>query len=272
MYLLQLKGFQNMKLSSVMKHESALLGFAAGVMLLLAAAEPLSRGVLPPRSEKPPKAEIYQSQPIPPPVQYHPPHIVKVWITEYRGKAYRTIQLPRCEHLEAVLTYEPSGETLRQAQERMGGVAASTAGFCHPTSYSLADFIQRQGRQLTNARTGRWMFVIFEDGSTDLSGNYMLIKKKAGVTAIALGQRLVPLERDGFSRSFMNRHTDRMAIGMRKHFIYIVSGKSDIWTLSRFMDEVLECKVAINCDGGHIVRGKSPTHIVFRWRTNGNGS
>jgi hypothetical protein len=83
---------------------------------------------------------------------------------------------------------------------------------------------------------------------------------------MALGQRLIPLQRDGFSLAFMNRVTDRMAIGVNDYFIFIVQGKSSIWRLADFMRRKLPCKTAINSDGGHVVRGKAPVHIVFRWK------
>ena len=64
----------------------------------------------------------------------------------------------------------------------------------------------------------------------------------------------------------MNRVTDRMAIGVNSNFIFIVQGRSDIWRLADFIGHKLPVTTAINCDGGHVVRGKAPVHIVFRWR------
>jgi len=64
----------------------------------------------------------------------------------------------------------------------------------------------------------------------------------------------------------MNRVTDRMALGLSHDYIFIVQGKSDIWRLADFMQEKLPCDVAVNSDGGHVVRGRAPVHIVFRWR------
>ena len=40
---------------------------------------------------------------------HHPRHMVKVWLTTYRGRTFRVIQLPRCEHMEAVLAYNALG-------------------------------------------------------------------------------------------------------------------------------------------------------------------
>jgi len=200
----------------------------------------------------------------------HPAHVVKVWLTTHKERTFRVTQLPRCEHLEAVITHEPSGETLQQAKERMGGVAAITGSFHHPRSYSLADFLQKDGTIYAHATTGRWFVRFTEDGPIDISGDYMKIKWKDGVSAMALGQRLVPLHQDGFSLRFMNQQTDRMAIGINEHYIYIVQGKSDIWRLADFMSTQLPVKVAINSDGGHVVHGKAPVHIVFRWISDPN--
>ncbi len=132
---------------------------------------------------------------------------------------------------------------------------------------ALADFYQYDGKILSQARTGRWFFAILGNGGLDISDNYMVVKGASGISAIALGQRLVPLHHDGFSTAFMNRVTDRMALGLGKYYIYVVQGKSDIWRLSHFMETELPIKIAINADGGHVVRGRAPVHIVFRWRS-----
>lgn len=211
------------------------------------------------------KAAIYQSEAKPPSAK-HPKHVVKVWLTTHKGRTFRVIQLPRCEHMEAVLSYEPSGETKEQAKERFGGVAVCTGSFHNSRTMALADFLQRNGSIVSGASTGRWFFAVLENGDLDISGNYMLVKGKSDVSALALGQRLVPLHRDGFSKAFMNQVTDRMALGLSHDYIFIVQGKSDIWRLADFMDQKLPCKIAINSDGGHVVRGKAPVHIIFRWR------
>ncbi|MDH7602554.1 MAG: hypothetical protein QHI38_10465 [Armatimonadota bacterium] len=197
---------------------------------------------------------------------WHPPHVVKVWMARHKGRVFRIIQLPRCEHLETVITYNPSGETLRQAKVRVGGVAAVTGSYHHPRSLALADFLQRDGCVLAGARTGRSLLVINRDGTLDISNEYAQIKGQPGISALALGQRLVPLQQDGFSKAFMNRVTDRMAIGVNRHFIFIVQGKSDIWRLAHFIKTKLPVRTAVNSDGGHVVRGRAPVHIVFRWR------
>lgn len=199
---------------------------------------------------------------------WHPPHVVKVWMARHKNRVFRVIQLPRCEHLETVITYNPSGETLKQAKMRVGGVAAVTGSYHHPRSMALADFLQRDGCVLAGARTGRCLVVINRDGLLDISPEYNGVKGQPGISALALGQRLVPLERDGFSTAFMNRVTDRMAIGVNRHFIFIVQGKSDIWRLAHFIRTKLPVRSAVNSDGGHVVKGKAPVHIVFRWRTN----
>lgn len=198
---------------------------------------------------------------------HHPRHQVKVWLTTYRGRTFRVIQLPRCEHMEAVIAYHKRGETKEDAKERLGGVAVCTGAFHNSRSMALADFYQHDGSILSGARTGRWFLAVMNDGHMDLSGDYGLYKGTPGVSAMALGQRLAPvLHKDGFSTRFMNRVTDRMALGMSHDYIFIVQGKSDIWRLADFMQKELPCHVAVNCDGGHVVRGRAPMHIVFRWR------
>ena len=72
----------------------------------------------PAKADKAPKAAIYQSEAKPPSAK-HPKHVGKVWLTTHKGRTFRVIQLPRCEHMEAVLSYEPSGETKEQAKERV---------------------------------------------------------------------------------------------------------------------------------------------------------
>ncbi len=196
---------------------------------------------------------------------WHPPHCLKVWTTRYKNCIYRVTQLPRCEHVETIITYNEHGETIAQAKKRYGGIAALSGSFHHPKSYSLADFVQKDGEILSSATTGRCFICINQDGMLDISRNYCSIKGQSGVSAIALGQSLIPLRRDGFSLAFMNKKTDRMAIGINDYFIFIVQGKSSIWRLADFMSKRLPCKTAINSDGGHVVRGKAPVHIVFRW-------
>jgi len=200
------------------------------------------------------------------PAGTHPKHVVKVWLTTYRGRTFRVTQLPRCEHLEAVIAYNPKGETLQQAKQRLGGVAASTGSFHNPKTMGLVDFLQEKGNVISGASTGRWFLAVLENGDLNISDNYLLLKGKSGVSAIALGQRLVPLRQDGFSKAFMNAVTDRMALGLSTDYIFIVQGKSDIWRLADFMEKKLPVKIALNADGGHVVRGRAPVHIVFRWR------
>ncbi len=205
-----------------------------------------------------------------PPTQHHPRHMVKVWLAKHRGRTFRVIQLPRCEHMESVIAYNRRGETKEEAKARLGGVAVCTGAFHHSRSMALADFYQVDGCILSSATTGRWFFAIMDDGSVDLSGEYGLLKGAPGVNALALGQRLAPaLYRDGFSTAFMNRVTDRMALGMSYDYIFIVQGRSDIWRLADFIQRNLPVHIAVNCDGGHVVRGKAPVHIVFRWRQPG---
>jgi hypothetical protein len=198
---------------------------------------------------------------------WHPPHVLKVWMAEYKGRTFRVIQLPHCEHLNTLITYNRSGETMKQAMLRTGGIAACTGSFHNSQSMALADFLQRDGAVISPARTGRNYMAVYADGKLDISGNYGEIRGRTGVNALALGQRLLPLQQDGFSTLFMNKKTDRMALALNKNFIFIVQGKTDIWRLASFIKNKLPARAAINCDGGHVVRGKGPVHIVFRWNT-----
>jgi len=209
---------------------------------------------------------LFGSPPAPAQKKWHPPHVVKVWMARHKGRTFRVIQLPRCEHLETVITYDPSGETLKRAKLRVGGIAAVTGSYHHPQSMALADFLQRDGCVLAAARTGRCLVTVDRDGLLDISPEYASIKGASGVSALALGQRLVPFVPDGFSTAFMNRVTDRMAIGLNRNFIFIIQGKSDIWRLAHFIRTKLPVRTAVNSDGGHVVRGKAPVHIVFCWR------
>lgn len=196
----------------------------------------------------------------------HPAHVVRRWTETYKGRTFAVIELPRCEHVEAVFSHVPSGETRLDARDRLGGFAVCTGSFHHPRTMVLADFLQKDGSIVSGATTGRWFFAATEGGHFTISDNYALLKGRPGVSAIALGQRLVPLHRDGFSKRFMNEVTERMALGLSEDHIYIVRGKSDIWRLASFMKDRLPVTIAINSDGGHVVRGKAPVHIVFRWK------
>lgn len=197
---------------------------------------------------------------------WHPPHVVKVWTAVHGRRVFRVIQLPHCEHIETVIAYNPCGESVKQAKMRNHGVAACTGSFHNPKTMALADFLQQKGCIVSSARTGRSFVSIGERGRLDISEDYAQVKGKSGVSALTLGQRLVPLEHDGFSLAFMNRVTDRMAVGLNASFIFIVQGRSDIWKLAEFIRTKLPVQTAINCDGGHVVRGKGPVHLVFRWR------
>ncbi len=201
-----------------------------------------------------------------PPPKWRPPNVLKVWTTRYRGKVFRVTQLPRSDSIETLITYDLSGETIARAKKRVGGVAAIPGSFHHPKSLNLADFLQRQGRMLVGARTGRFFLAIECDGRVTVSNEYSRVKRSPGISALALGQRLLPLKRDKFSLAFMNQQTDRIALAMNSNYMFIVQGKSDIWKLAQFIRVQLPATSAINCDGGHVVRGKAPVHVVFRWR------
>jgi len=196
----------------------------------------------------------------------HPPHGVKVWIARYKGRTFRVTQLPRCEHLETIFTYYPAGETLARARKRMGGIAGMSGSFHNPQSMYLADFLQRDGTVLRAATTGRAMAVVWPSGILDITRNYTKVVRVPAVHAMALGQQLFPFTYDGFSKAFMNQVTDRMSIGINQRFIYIVQGKSDIWRLAAFYRDEIPVRIAVNSDGGHVVRGRAPVHIVFRWK------
>lgn len=228
--------------------------------------EPVSRVLDPSETAALLAAEKPKPKPKP---AWHPPHVVKVWTTTHKGRMFRVTQLPRCEHVETVIAHDPRGQTLKQAKLRNNGIAACTGSFHNPKSMFLADFLQTNGTIVASARTGRSFVSVDRSGMMDISCAYSSVKGNKDVSALALGQRLVPLQYDGFSKAFMNRVTDRMAIGMNNNFIFIVQGKSDIWRLSHFMRAKLPVTSAVNCDGGHVVRGKGPVHMVFRWKKSG---
>lgn len=196
----------------------------------------------------------------------HPPHMIKTWMAVYKGRTFRVTQMPRCEHMETVITYNPSGETLAQAKKRLAGVSVCTGSFHNPRTMALADFLQKNGSLLSSSKTCRYIVSNHDDGKVVISRDFDKLKRKPGVSALALGQRLVPLEQDGFSKAFMNRVTGRMALGVNNSFIFVVQGKSDIWKLAAFMQKKLPINSAINSDGGHVLAGKAPVHIVFRWK------
>lgn len=223
---------------------------------------PQSMVTLPPVKKDVPKTAIAEKK------TWHPRHQMKVWTTRYGGASYRVIQLPRCEHLETVITYTPNGETFQQAKTRIGGIAVMSGSFHHPQSFSLADLLQREGTIANPAMTKRYFLVISAQGIPSISGDYAQYLRKPGVSMIALGQRLLPLEQDGFSLRFMNQVTERVALGMNKNYLFVVQAKTTIWRLASFLRQRLPCTTAINSDGGHVVQGLAPVHIVFRWRKN----
>lgn len=204
--------------------------------------------------------------------EWHPPHTIKVWTTVYEGKTFRVVQLPRCEHLETVIAYDPSGETLSHAKTRLNGIAACTGSFHNPRTMAIADFLQKEGAVVQGARTGRCFVAVNSNGKVHISRDYAQIKGQPDVSALALGQSLVPLQMDGFSKGFMNRDTGRMAIGTNSTYLYIVQGKTDIWRLAQFMKQKLPVTRAVNSDGGHVIQGKAPVHVVFRWKNTSSGS
>jgi hypothetical protein len=193
-------------------------------------------------------------------------HTVKTFATKYQGRTFHVTRLPRCLHIEMVIANNPAGETKEQAEKRLGGVAICSGSFHHPRTLSIADFLQSNGEVIQDPTTSRWFVVVTQAGTVDISNNYTQFKGKPGISALALGQRLVPLHRDGFSHAFMKQVTDRMAIGLTDDYIFVVETKSDIYQLASFVKNQLHCTAAVNSDGGHVVHGKAPVHIVFRWR------
>lgn len=219
----------------------------------------------PPPKPKPKPVEVVIPMPDPPPKRkWHPRHQSKTWITRYRGRIFRTTQLPRCEHVEMLVTYHPApGATRAQVRERTGAIVVSTGSYHHPQTMALADFLQRDGRVLMGRRTRRGILTTDASNVADILDE---IVRGNEISSLALGSRLVPFKLDGFSPAFANKQTDRMAIGLTKGYIFVVQGVSDLWRLGSFFEEVLGCSKAINGDGGHVVKGRGPVHIAFRWR------
>lgn len=223
------------------------------------------------KTHQSPKLIVQIKKPVKKPAKFvwHPPHTIKSWTTTYRRSRFRLTQIPRCKHIETLLTYDPSGETLGKAKRRVGGISAMSGSFHHSQSYALADFFQRGGRIISPARTGRIFLVILPDGSIDLTKDYAKHKRRPGVSGMAMGQVLVPWQRDGFGIGFANRDTDRMAMALNRNYIFVIQGKSDLWTLASYIKNKLPVKIAANSDGGHVVRGTAPVHVVFRWKPKG---
>lgn len=139
---------------------------------------PQSMVTLPPVKKDVPKTAIAEKK------TWHPRHQMKVWTTRYGGASYRVIQLPRCEHLETVITYTPNGETFQQAKTRIGGIAVMSGSFHHPQSFSLADLLQREGTIANPAMTKRYFLVISAQGIPSISGDYAQYLRKPGVSMI----------------------------------------------------------------------------------------
>lgn len=196
----------------------------------------------------------------------HPRHQMVVWTTKYKGVIFRVIKLPRCEHLETIITYFPSGETKEQAKKRLEGNAVSTACFYNRQTLKPVDFFRRYGQEIIGKEKGRKVLLILENGHLEITGDYDYVRQKPNADAIALGQQLVPFCYDDFSIRFANLETDRMALDFSKNYLYIIQGRTNLWRLSKFIKEKLYCDTAINTDGGHAVKGKSPFHLVFRWK------
>ncbi len=196
----------------------------------------------------------------------HPHHQLIVWTTTYQKTIFRVIKLPRCQHLETIITYNPPGETKEQAKKRMEGIAVCTANFYNTQTLKPVDYFRRYGIEITGKEVGRPYLAIYNDGWLEVSDNYQYIRKNPKIDALALGQLLVPFNFNGFSIFFANIETDRMALAFSKNYFYIVQGKSNLWRLSKFIKVKLYCDLAINTDGGHAVKGYSPFHLVFRWK------
>lgn len=194
----------------------------------------------------------------------HPRHEVVVFEKKYRNRNFLVVRLPHCEHLEMIVAYNPEAETKRQAKERTGGIAVSTGPFYNMTTKTPVDRVMKNGKSLSHDVADRTVLVVLPSGKLKLTRDFEMVKNID--EAAALGQTLIPFSYDGFSKKFANQKTARNAIGITKEHIYIVQTTSDLWRLSSFMEKELDCQSAINCDGGHTVKGKSPFHLVFRWK------
>lgn len=202
--------------------------------------------------------------------RHHPKHVMKVWTTTFvynHKHIYRVIMLPRCEHIEVIPTFLPIGETKEHAKKRLKGIAVCTSGYYNPANYRAVDYFRRDGVIIVGREVGRSFLAIYPDGRLDISRDYSWLKSNIDINAVALGPNLNPFQYQGFKLNFSTRMTDRMAIGLTDNNVFIVQGCSDLKALSEFMKYVLHCQKAINTDGGHVVKGLSPYHLVFRWKT-----
>lgn len=183
--------------------------FSVAVVLSVAAApcRPVARQPAPARASHRSQARPIAVPPAKaqPAEQKCPDHAVKTWAASYRGRTFRVTRLPRCQHIESLIAYNAAGETKEQAQRRLQGIAVCSGSFHHPRTMAIADFLQNKGEVITDPTTHRWFLAVLDDSQLKISGNYDLLKGRHGVSALALGQRLVPLHQDGFSRAFYAR-------------------------------------------------------------------
>lgn len=196
----------------------------------------------------------------------HPRHQVIVWTTRFEGTIFRVIKFPHCEHVETIITDEPTGETKKQAKDRWDGFASSTACFYNQDNLQPVDFFRRYGKIKVGREVGRGVLIIREDGHLEITRDYDFLLSNPAMDALALGSTISPFNLDGFTTSFANLITDRMSLAISSKYIYLVQANTSLWKMSQFVQKRLPCDTAINTDGGHAVKSKSPYHLVFRWR------
>ena len=196
----------------------------------------------------------------------HPRHQVVCWTTKYKGTTFRVIKFPHCRHVETIISDNPPGETVRHAKKRWHGFAASTACFYNTKTLLPVDFFRRNGKIKVGREVGRRILAISKVEPLKIQNSLDFLRSKLTSDALALGSLVKPFSLDGFSIAFANINTDRMSLALSPKYLYIVQAKTNLWKMSQFTKERLPCNAAINTDGGHAVKGKSPYHLVFRWK------
>ncbi len=196
----------------------------------------------------------------------HPSHEVLVSVVRYQHRIFHVVRLPRCEHLEAVITNEPSGETLAQAKQRMGGVASIPAPSMTPTA-SLSP-ISSSATAPSNPAPPPAAGCSSSPPTASSTSPATTRSTKASPASPRWpwASASSPSTATASTTSCMKRRTERMAIGLTKEDIYLVEANTDIPRLAAFMKNKLKVEIALNSDGGHVVHGNAPVHLIFRWR------
>ena len=209
----------------------------------------------PPPKPKPKPVDVVIPLPDPPPERkWHPRHQSKTWLTKYRGRIFRTTQLPRCEHVEMLVTYHPApGVTRAQVKQRTGAIVVCTGSYHHPQTMALADYLQRDGRVLMARRTQRFMLTSDTTKVVDILDEIIRGNEVSACPASRLC-RLLMVSR---SRSPTGRPTAWQSASPKA--IFVVQGL-------RPVAPRLEVSAAYDQRRWRAWPRSRLVHIAFRWR------